>query len=206
MFFDQQVKNRQVVVSLEALMVKLDEVIAEDKKNKEKSGEYAAEALSLIEMAIETEKSQEKLRKNCQLLEKKVNELETQLDQSKKENEELREQLFQLKAQSLKEDSGFQLIISAKEDELAKIKSWVIEEHKLDKGNREELDNLLELQIESVNNNLPILDKQLEKTKKRMSEIIAREEVDLLCKIQRELIELQRQEQKFDTKIEISPK
>jgi hypothetical protein len=211
MFFDQQVKNRQVVVSLEALMAKLDEVIAEDTESRESSRKLAGEVFSLLEIAVKNEEEQEKLKVSYQILEKENSELKAQLTQCKKESKELQAKLLQKEAenQSLKEEiknyknSKLQVIISKKENELKKVNSEIVKKHKLDEESKEELDNLLELQAELINNNLPVLEKQLEKTKKRISKVITNEETDLLCKIQKELTELQKQEQKFEAKIEM---
>ena len=49
-----------------------------------------------------------------------------------------------------------------------------------------------------------LLNKQLERSKRKLSKFITDEEINLLCRLQVELTELQNQEQGLITKIEIS--
>lgn len=84
-------------------------------------------------------------------------------------------------------------MISKKEQELIEIKFSIIKNNRLNEDSREKLDNLLELQTEISNNNLPILIKQLERTKKILIKVITQEEINLLLRIHQELTQIQNQ-------------
>jgi len=62
------------------------------------------------------------------------------------------------------------------------------------------------LQSELINNSSSVLEKQLERSKKRLNKKITEEEINSLCQLQQELTKIQTQEKNLETKIEILPK
>jgi hypothetical protein len=68
----------------------------------------------------------------------------------------------------------------------------------------EEQANLTNLQLKKESEQfIAFAEKQLNKTKKRLTKLITNEEISLLCRLQTELTELQQQEQELEAKIEI---
>ncbi|CAI2190133.1 7964_t:CDS:2 [Funneliformis geosporum] len=124
--------------------------------------------------------------------------LENQLSQLKEENQSLQNQVKSL------EKANSQTVIQTKINELKKTKGEIIKKNGLDEEEKEELENILELQSELIKNSSSVLEKQLERSKKRLNKKITEEEINSLCQLQQELTKIQMQGKNLE--IEVLPK